>query len=86
MLRLQAPLCPRLLLDSCLGNFLNISLDLEGDHLRVWIRKHSFPSGRAGGHTVRFWSRSPELVVEKIVVDYGGIRKSYLGPPESMRI
>jgi hypothetical protein len=52
----------------------------------VWIRKHSFPSRGADRHTIRFWPGSTDLVIEKIVVDLGGIRKSYLGPPESMRV
>lgn len=52
----------------------------------VWLRKHSFDSTGAGTHSIRFWTASTDLVIEKIVVDCGGVRKSYLGPPESMRI
>jgi hypothetical protein len=52
----------------------------------VWVRKHSFTNGGPGMHSVRLWLESVDLVVEKIVVDFGGVRKSYLGPPESMRV
>ena len=52
----------------------------------VWIRKHSFASSGTGRHSIRFWPESMELVIEKLVVDFGGVRKSYLGPPESMRV
>lgn len=40
---------------------------------------------KEGVHTLSVWMTDPGLVVEKIIVDTGGLRPSYLGPPESYR-
>jgi hypothetical protein len=37
----------------------------------------------AGRHTVKFWALDPGLVLQRLVIDAGGLRPSYLGPPES---
>jgi hypothetical protein len=38
-----------------------------------------------GYHTLRMWKVDPSMVVDRIVIDTGGLRPSYLGPPESYR-
>lgn len=40
----------------------------------------------AGTHEVRVWMLEPGTVLQRLVVDLGGVRDSYLGPPESVRV
>jgi hypothetical protein len=52
----------------------------------VWVRKHTFPYASQGEHLLRYRPRAAGLVLEKIIIDLGGVRPSYLGPPMSQYV
>jgi hypothetical protein len=67
---------------------------VAGDQNREWGEsvkngartvKAAFEIARPGYHTVKIWMVDPGVVLQKIVVDMGGLKPSYLGPPESYK-
>ncbi|UWX61465.1 glycosyl hydrolase 115 family protein [Chryseobacterium oranimense] len=53
----------------------------QSEHIIKSTTKHSIP--RAGKHTLRFRVLEPGIVLEKILINTGGLKPSYLGAPES---
>jgi hypothetical protein len=51
------------------------------DNYRITRSMHQ--TGNAGYHTLKIRMVDPGVVLQKIVVNMGGVKQSYLGPPES---
>ncbi len=47
----------------------------------ITVTRHQLTA--AGRHTLRIWAVDPGVVLDKIVIDTGGLQASYLGPPET---
>ncbi len=54
-----------------------------GDNAHYGRSKHAVM--RPGYHTLKVWMVDPAVVMQKLIVDLGGQKPSYLGPPESLR-
>lgn len=70
------------------------SLNKDDNNGSVWnnwvanniiIKNATHTLAKAGKHTVKYWMISPAVVLQKLVVDLGGAKPSYLGPPETKR-
>jgi Glycosyl hydrolase family 115/Gylcosyl hydrolase family 115 C-terminal domain len=53
------------------------------DSVRKSQSKHTLTA--SGYHTLKIWMVDPGVVLQKIVANTGGLKPSYLGPPESFR-
>lgn len=56
----------------------------QAEHIIRSITKHQI--AQPGKHTLRFRILEPGIVLEKILIDTGGLKPSYLGAPESDRV
>jgi hypothetical protein len=50
----------------------------------IIIKTTNHTINTSGKHTIKYWMVSPAVVLQKIVVDLGGVKQSYLGPPETI--
>ena len=51
------------------------------DNAHVGRSKHALAA--PGYHTLKIWMVDPAVVMQKLVIDLGGLKPTYLGPPES---
>lgn len=57
---------------------------IQSDHMIATRTKHQINS--AGKHTLRIRPLTPGLVFQKILVNAGGLKKSFFGAPETINI
>jgi hypothetical protein len=50
----------------------------------VIIKKSNHKILTPGKHILKYWMVSNSLVLQKMVLDFGGVKPSYLGPPETL--
>jgi hypothetical protein len=72
---------------------LIISINKDDNNQKTWeqwvsnniiIKTTTHSINNSGKHTIKFWRVSPSVVLQKIVADFGGVKPSYLGPPETI--
>lgn len=54
------------------------------DNINVQTTTHNIET--PGKHVLKVWMIDPGIVLQKIVIDTGGVKQSYLGPPESFNV
>lgn len=54
------------------------------NNINIQVSKHKIE--KPGSHILKFWMIDPGVVLQKIVIDNGGVKPSYLGPTESCKI
>ena len=55
-----------------------------GDGVRRVVTTHTVQ--KPGQHVLKIWMVTPGVVLERVIIDAGGLRPSYLGPVESPRV
>lgn len=69
-----------------------ISLNKEDSDVRTWeqwvanniiVKNTGHQISKPGKHTIKFWAIDPGVVLQKLVIDCGGLKASYLGPEET---
>lgn len=51
------------------------------ENIIIKTSKHNIST--SGKHTVKYWMVNSGVVLQKLVLDFGGVKQSYLGPPET---
>ena len=69
-----------------------ISINHDDNDLKTWeswvanniiIKNTEHKISKAGKHVVKFWMVSSAVILQKLILDFGGVKQSYLGPLET---
>ncbi|MCJ8165326.1 glycosyl hydrolase 115 family protein [Pontibacter sp. E15-1] len=63
------------------GNSQKVWEQWVADNINIQTSTHQVQ--QPGAHVLKFWMVDPGVVLQKLVIDTGGLQPSYLGPPES---
>jgi hypothetical protein len=74
---------PPQIIDALAYNSVKDWAETVKDSVRKVTSRHTI--AKPGAHTLKFWMVDPGVVLQKLVVNLGGVQPSYLGPPESYR-
>ena len=55
-----------------------------GENIIIKITTHQL--NKPGKHVLKYWMVDPAVVLQKLVLDFGGLKPSYLGPPETKTV
>ena len=71
-----------------------IGINKDDNNVHTWegwvansiiIKTSSHSIDKPGKHILKYWMLSNGVILQKLVIDLGGMKPSYLGPPESKR-
>lgn len=70
-----------------------ISINKDDHDIKTWnnwvadniiIKTTDHSIHKSGKHIIKYWMISPAVILQKIVLDFGGLKQSYLGPQETI--
>ena len=50
------------------------------------VKSATLKVSKAGLHTLKLWMIDNGIVYQRIIINNGGLKPSYLGPPESLKL
>ena len=71
-----------------------VVLNKEDNQPKIWgkwvsdniiIKTTTHVVKKTGKHVLKYWMVTPAVVLQKLVINAGGLKESYLGPPETRR-